>query len=76
MELLTLQIFATIMSLAGAVCFIFKKKIGWIFGIVAMPIFALINYLIALYVLIIPSIASLIINIIGYTRWRREEKKK
>ena len=74
MKLLWLQILIAVIALTGTTFLIFKKKVGWVFGMASLLCIILLNYLVDLYVLIIPCTVSLVFNIVGYAKWRKEKK--
>lgn len=72
MNLLALQIVATILALIGGVFLIFKKKVGWLLSVVTIFFFIVINYRAGLYVLIIPCVFSLGVSSAGWFKWRKD----
>lgn len=74
MQYIGLQIIATVLTLTGSVCHIFKKKIGWLFLIPGMIGFIILNYLVGLYIATIPCVVTIIISVIGYLKWKKDEK--
>lgn len=75
MQYVELQIIGTALLLTGSLCHVFKKKIGWLLLVPAMVCFIIINYLVGLYVVIIPCVVSIITAVIGYLKWRKDEKR-
>ncbi len=76
MEYFTLQIITTITFLIGESLLIFKKKSGWAWRQIGLALLVIINYLIGLYLLIIPTVASMVIGLLAYLKWRKDDKKK
>lgn len=76
MEHLTLQILATVAFLVGETLLVFKKKFGWILRQIGL-IFLVAIYLLAdLRLMIIPTIASMIVGLSAYLKWRKDDKEK
>jgi len=73
---LGLQIVVMVLGLIGTCCLILKKKTGWALGAITILLLILINYLANLYILIIPCVASLALSIVGYVKWKKEEREE
>jgi len=73
---LELQIAATVAFLIGETLLIFKKKFGWVLRQIGL-IFLVAIYLVTdLQLMIIPTVASMIVGLSAYLKWRKDDKKK
>ena len=70
---LSLQILLTVFALTGAVFNIFKKKICFILWTCANICGAILYFRTGLYVIIIVAAVYMILNIIGWFKWKREQ---
>lgn len=76
MEYLEIQIAATVAFLIGETLLIFKKKFGWVLRQVGL-VFLVALYLVAdLRLMIVPTVASMIVGLSAYLKWRKDDKKK
>lgn len=73
---LELQIAATVAFLIGETLLIFKKKFGWVLRQVGLIFLVAIYLLTDLRLMIIPTIASMIVGLSAYLKWRKDDKKK
>lgn len=73
---LELQIAATAVFIIGESFLIFKKKSGWIWRQIGLVLLVIINYLAGLYLMILPTVASMVIGFIAYLKWRKDDKEK
>lgn len=76
MEHLTLQIAATVAFLIGETLLIFKKKFGWVLRQVGLILLVALYLVTNLRLMIVPTIASMIIGLFAYLKWRKDDKKK
>ena len=76
MEYLEIQIAATVAFLIGETLLIFKKKFGWVLRQVGL-IFLVALYLVTdLRLMIVPTVASMIVGLSAYLKWRKDDKIK
>jgi len=76
MEHLEIQIAATAAFLIGETLLIFKKKFGWVLRQVGL-IFLVALYLVTdLRLMIVPTVASMIVGLSAYLKWRKDDKEK
>ena len=76
MEYLEIQIAATAAFLIGETLLIFKKKFGWVLRQVGL-IFLVVLYLVTdLRLMIVPTVASMIVGLSAYLKWRKDDKEK
>lgn len=73
---LELQIAATVAFLVGETLLIFKKKFGWILRQIGLIFLVAIYLLTDLRLMIIPTVASMIVGLFAYLKWRKDDKKK
>jgi len=73
---LELQIAATAAFLVGETLLIFKKKFGWVLRQIGLIFLVAIYLLTDLRLMIIPTVASMIVGLSAYLKWRRDDKKK
>lgn len=73
---LELQIAATTVFIIGESFLIFKKKSGWVWRQIGLVLLVIINYLAGLYLMILPTVASMAIGLIAYLKWRKDDKEK
>jgi len=73
---LEIQIAATAAFLIGETLLIFKKKFGWVLRQVGL-IFLVALYLVTdLRLMIVPTVASMIVGLSAYLKWRKDDRKK
>jgi len=72
MNLLALQIVATVLALVANGFLIFKKKVGWLLSAVTIVFFIIINYRVGLYIIIIPCVISLVVSLAGWFKWKKD----
>lgn len=71
-----IQIAATAAFLVGETLLVFKKKFGWALRQVGL-IFLVALYLVTdLRLMIVPTVASMIVGLSAYLKWRKDDKKK
>jgi len=73
---LEIQIAATVAFLIGETLLIFKKKFGWMLRQAGLIFLVAIYLLTDLWLMTIPTVASMIIGLSAYLKWRKDDKKK
>jgi len=71
-----LQTAATVAFLIGESLLIFKRKFGWALRQIGLVFLVTIYLLTDLRLMIIPTVASMIIGLSAYLKWRKDDKKK
>jgi hypothetical protein len=73
---LELQIAATIAFLVGEFLLIFKRKFGWVLRQVGLIFLVAIYLSTDLRLMIIPTVASMIVGLSAYLKWRKDDREK
>ena len=76
MTLLILQIVATLVSFCGGMLLVYKRRLGWLVGFVALILLMIINYSAGLYILMIPCMSYSVVNILGYINWKKTREQE